>query len=145
MVWAGLGWLGPAWAALDKPGLTWAGTGWHGLWAWAARANYLAADRPDLQYSAKEMCRFMQEPTELGVTALKRLTRYLVGKPRYINWFVWQPRQKAVRVKADANHGNCTATRKSTTSVLAKLGAHCLSAAVNNQAVVALSSGEAEL
>ncbi len=28
----------------------------------AARANYLALDRPDIQYSVKEMCRGMSEP-----------------------------------------------------------------------------------
>ena len=39
----------------------------------AARANYLAADRADFQYAAKEICRFMAHPTELGWKALKRL------------------------------------------------------------------------
>ena len=56
----------------------------------AARANYLAADRPDIQYAAKEICRWMQEPTELGVQALKRLARYLKGKPRLVFNYPWQ-------------------------------------------------------
>ena len=29
----------------------------------AARANYLSADRPDCQYAAKEICRWMSSPT----------------------------------------------------------------------------------
>ena len=29
----------------------------------AARANYLAADRPDMQYAVKEICRGMANPT----------------------------------------------------------------------------------
>ena len=28
----------------------------------AARSNYLAADRPDIQYAAKEVCRRMAKP-----------------------------------------------------------------------------------
>ena len=45
----------------------------------AARANYLAMDRPDVQYAAKEICRWMAAPTEASVVALKRLGRYLQG------------------------------------------------------------------
>ena len=45
----------------------------------AARANYLAMDRPDVQYSAKEICRWMAAPTEARVMALKRLGRYLAS------------------------------------------------------------------
>ena len=40
----------------------------------AARCNYLSQDRPDCQFSAKEICRFMSDPTKLGVEALKRLS-----------------------------------------------------------------------
>ena len=45
----------------------------------AARANYLAADRPDLMYAVKELCRGMAKPTELHWNKLKRLGRYLVA------------------------------------------------------------------
>ena len=30
----------------------------------AARSNYLAADRPECQYAAKQICRWMSAPTE---------------------------------------------------------------------------------
>ena len=43
----------------------------------AALANFLSADRPDIIYSAKEVCRFMSRPTSLAMNALKKLTRYL--------------------------------------------------------------------
>ena len=39
--------------------------------ALAARANYLSADRPDCQYSAKEICRWMSAPTELSLADFK--------------------------------------------------------------------------
>ena len=34
--------------------------------ALAARANYLSADRPECQFAAKEICRFMAAPTMLS-------------------------------------------------------------------------------
>ena len=56
----------------------------------SARANYLAADRPDLQYAAKEICRHMAKPTELSLLALKRLCRYLLGCKRLVYHYEWQ-------------------------------------------------------
>ena len=32
----------------------------------AARANYLAADRPEVQFAAEEACGWMAKPTELA-------------------------------------------------------------------------------
>ena len=43
-------------------------TGFRGL---AARANCLAADRIELQFGAKEVCRFMSAPLETSVAAMK--------------------------------------------------------------------------
>ena len=45
----------------------------------AAGAKYLAADRPELQFAAKEVCRWMAHPTENALNSLKRLGRYVVG------------------------------------------------------------------
>ena len=50
----------------------------------AARANFLAADRPDIVYAAKEICRFMAKPTDLATQAMKRLGRYLKKHPRMV-------------------------------------------------------------
>ena len=38
----------------------------------AARANYLALDRPDLQYAAKEICREMSKPQQSSLGKLRR-------------------------------------------------------------------------
>ena len=45
----------------------------------AARVNYLAADRPGIQYAVKEVCRRMAKPVEGGWQKLIRLGRYLNG------------------------------------------------------------------
>ena len=50
----------------------------------AARANYLAADRMDIQYAVKELCRAMAKPTVGDRRKMKRLARYLVGRPRVV-------------------------------------------------------------
>ena len=42
-----------------------------GFRAKAARANYLAADRPDIQFAAKEACRWMSQPTELSMAGVR--------------------------------------------------------------------------
>ena len=56
-------------------------TGFCGL---AARANCWAADRIDLQYTAKEVCRFMSAPSETSVAAMERMGRYLLGHQRLV-------------------------------------------------------------
>ena len=45
-----------------------------------ARANYIAQDRPDVQYAVKELCRRMSDPSEADFSRLKRLGRFLRGK-----------------------------------------------------------------
>ena len=49
-----------------------------------ARGNYISADRPEIQYATKEICRWMASPTELGVKALKRLGGYLESHKRLV-------------------------------------------------------------
>lgn len=50
----------------------------------AARCNYLAFDRPDLQFATKEVCREMSKPTTGSLRRLKRIAQYLCDKPRLV-------------------------------------------------------------
>ena len=50
----------------------------------SARSNYLAQDRPDIQFAVKEICRAMSNPTEWDKRKIKRLIRYLRGRQRLI-------------------------------------------------------------
>ena len=56
----------------------------------AARSNYLAADRLDIQYAVKEVCRRMAKPVSSNWKKLVRLARYLKGSPRCVWRFDWQ-------------------------------------------------------
>jgi hypothetical protein len=58
--------------------------------ALAARANDIAVDRADCQYAIKELCRDMSDPTEESWARLKRVARYLKGRPRAVLKFSWQ-------------------------------------------------------
>ena len=50
----------------------------------AARANYLSADRIDLQVFTTEIFRFISRPTDTSMGALKRMGRYLLGQKRLV-------------------------------------------------------------
>ena len=92
----------------------------------AARANYLALDRPDIQYAVKEACRAMSKPMEKDWLKLKRLARYLKGKPRLVQRFAWQAKDQILNGYSDANWAGCKKTRKSTSGGSLMLGAHCI-------------------
>jgi len=82
----------------------------------AARANYLSADRPDLQFPAKEVCRFMAGPTDISLMALKRLGRYLNDRRRLVFAYPFQ-KASAIQVYSDTDWAGCVRTRKSTSGV----------------------------
>ena len=109
----------------------------------AARALYLSADRMDCQYVAKEVCRLMSKPTELGWAALKRLTRFLCGLPRMVYTYPWQTATH-VEVYSDTDWSGCARTRKSTAGGVIMLGSHVIKTWSSTLGSVSLSSGEAE-
>ena len=48
----------------------------------AATLNYLAADRADIQFATKEAARAMAKPTENDWILVRKIARYLEGRPR---------------------------------------------------------------
>ena len=110
----------------------------------AMRLQYLAQDRPDIQFPCKQRARFMAQPAERDWTALKRIARYLVSHPRLVWRFPLQRRPTTAVAFADSDHGGCLLTCKSTTGVALMLGNHCIRTNSNTQADLSLSSGEAE-
>ena len=92
--------------------------------ALAARGNYLSVDRPECQFAAKEICRFMASPTRLSVEALKRLGRYLVRRPRLVIKYPFQESVDGVDVYGDTDHAGCLRTRKSTSGGCVLVGTH---------------------
>ena len=109
----------------------------------AARCNYLSSDRPDVQFPAKEACRFMAAPSELSLVALKRMGRYLNDRRRIVYKYPFQ-KVDGIQVYSDTDWAGCPRTRKSTSGGCVMLGAHCLKSWSSTQPSVSLSSGEAD-
>ena len=110
----------------------------------AARANYLALDRLDIQYATKECCRGMAQPQVRHWSMLKRLARYLLGKPRVVWQYPWQEAEN-IKAYSDSDWAGCKRTARSTSGGILMRGAHHLKSWASTQKRVTLSSAEAEL
>ncbi len=113
--------------------------------ALAARANYLAQDRPDIQFATKEVCRAMSDPSDHDWDKMKRIVRYLKGRPRMVYKMKWQQMWSKYDVFSDANWANCKVSRKSTSGGCIMFGSHCIRTWSKTQCTIATSSAESEL
>jgi hypothetical protein len=113
--------------------------------ALAARANFLALDRLDIQFAVKELCRSMSAPKQGNWGSLKRLARYLLERPRVIwNFTNDQGSSMTLEVYSDSDWAGCRKSRKSTSGGVIVLGGSVLKSWSSTQKTVATSSGEAE-
>ena len=82
--------------------------------ALAARANYLALDRPDIGFATKELCRDFSQPNRLSIQKLRRLIRYLVHNPRLVYLYPFQDSTAELSTFVDTDFAGCMKTRRST-------------------------------
>ena len=108
------------------------------------RLSYVAQDRIDVQFASKELARHMQEPTEWDLQQLKRCIRYMMGAGRVIQRFHQQASPERQVTCSDSDFAGCVRTRKSTSCCMVFWGLHLLRCTSTTQAIIALSSGEAE-
>ncbi|PNX62285.1 copia-type polyprotein, partial [Trifolium pratense] len=105
---------------------------------------YLLATRPNLAYSVCLVARFMDRPTDLQVTAVKRIMRYLKGT--LVDGIMYSH----ITVKAnllgwsDSDYARDLDDRKSTSGYVLMLGTGTISWSSKNQPIVTLSTTEAE-
>ena len=92
--------------------------------ALAARTNYLAQDRPDVAFAAKELCRSFARPTSQDERALKHLVRYLVHAPRVVYRFTFEDMPHEILVCVDTAFAGCMRTRRSTSGGMIFMGSH---------------------
>ena len=111
----------------------------------AARLNYIAPDRPDIGFSVKEAARAMPSPRESHMNKIKKIGRYLKGKPRLVSVFKWQDLLSTLTTFTDSDWAGCAKTARSTSGGVVCLGEHTIKTYCKQQKVVALSSAEAEL
>ena len=110
----------------------------------AATLTYVAADRPDSQFSVKEAARDMATPKVRSWRLLKRIARYLKGRPRLLLHYHWQDAELGIRTYSDSDYAGCLRTRRSTSGGCLMIGRHFIQSFSKQQKVVALSSAEAE-
>ena len=86
----------------------------------------------------------MANPTMRDSERVKRIGRYLPGRPRAKCWFRWH-QSGELEAYSDADWGSDKATRRSVSGGVIMRGRHCLKVWTKKQQVVSLSSAESEL
>jgi hypothetical protein len=107
--------------------------------------RYLAHTRPDISFVIGYLSRFMEDPREDHLAAIKRLLRYVAGT---IEHGLVYPKRGGGRLEltgySDSDMAGDVDGRRSTTGVVFFLGSCAISWQSQKQKVVALSTCEAE-
>ena len=120
--------------------------------ALSARGNYLAADRPDIGYSAKELCRGFAQLNPNSFMKFRRMARYLNSHRRLVYNYAWDdpqtvhsPSDEIFDVHADTDFVGCGQTRRSTSGRIIVYNGRCVKHYSVTQSTLCLRSGESEL
>ncbi|GJV89252.1 ribonuclease H-like domain, reverse transcriptase, RNA-dependent DNA polymerase [Tanacetum coccineum] len=105
--------------------------------------RYLLHTRPDLSYSVGLLSRFMQEPKEQHMKAIKKVLRYVKGTKDYGITYKHNGGNK-IYGYSDSSYGVNTQEGKGTTGIIFYYGESPISWSTQKQATVALSSCESE-
>ena len=111
----------------------------------AARLNCESQDRPDITFATMKLCSKMSRPDAQDLKNMKRVGRFLVGRPRVGCLFEWQAHPSALYALADADWAGDTQSRKSVSGGMILHGKHLIKAWTKQQSIVATSTAEAEL
>ncbi|GJU43329.1 hypothetical protein Tco_1200595 [Tanacetum coccineum] len=104
---------------------------------------YLIASRPDIMFAVSACARFQVSPKTSYLLAVKRIFRYLKGKPSLGLWYSKDSPLELVAY-TDSNYARATQDRKSTTRGCQFLGNRLISWQCKKQTMVATSTTKAE-
>ncbi|GKB01758.1 putative ribonuclease H-like domain-containing protein, partial [Tanacetum coccineum] len=104
---------------------------------------YLTASRPDIMFAVCACSRFQVNPKTSHLSAVKRIFRYLKGKPKL---GLWYPRVSSFDLEAysDSDYAGANLDRKSTTGGCQFLGRRLISWQCKKQTIMATSTTKAE-
>ncbi|GJT41838.1 ribonuclease H-like domain, reverse transcriptase, RNA-dependent DNA polymerase [Tanacetum coccineum] len=105
--------------------------------------RYMLHTRPDLSYSVGLLSRFMQEPREQHMKAIRQVLRYVKGTKDYGITYKHNGGNKIYGYN-DSSYGVNTQEGKGTTGIIFYYGESPISWSTQKQATVALSSCESE-
>jgi hypothetical protein len=106
--------------------------------------RYLIHTRPDLTYAVRYVSRFLEQPTEEHLQAVKKILRYITETLQYGLRYGRRTATTRLVGYCDSNLAGNIDTRKSTTGAMFFLSKSLVSWQSLKQRVVALSSCEAE-
>ena len=89
-----------------------------------ARLNYLSQDRPDITFATMKLCSKMSKPDAQDLKNMKRVGRFIVGRPRVGCLFEWQAHPSALHALADADWAGDRQSRKSVSGGMILHGKH---------------------
>ncbi|GJZ23734.1 putative ribonuclease H-like domain-containing protein [Tanacetum coccineum] len=103
---------------------------------------YLTASRSDIMFAVCACSRFQVTPKTLHLNSVKRIFKYLKGKP---NLGLWYPRESSFDLEAfsDSDYAGANLDRKSITGGCQFLGSRLISWQCKKQTIVATSTTEA--
>ncbi|GJY89834.1 putative ribonuclease H-like domain-containing protein [Tanacetum coccineum] len=104
---------------------------------------YVTASRPDIMFAVCACSRFQVTPKTSHLSAVKRIFRYLKGKPKL---GLWYPRDSSFDLESysDSDYAGANLDRKSTTGGCQFLGRRLITWQCKKQTIVATSTTEAE-
>ncbi|GJW80722.1 putative ribonuclease H-like domain-containing protein [Tanacetum coccineum] len=104
---------------------------------------YVTASRPDIMFAVCAVARFQVTPKTSHLSAVKRIFRYLKGKPKL---GLWYPRESSFDLESylDSDYAGANLDRKSTTGGCQFLGRRLITWQCKKQTIVATSTTEAE-
>nr|GEY86293.1 ribonuclease H-like domain, reverse transcriptase, RNA-dependent DNA polymerase [Tanacetum cinerariifolium] len=105
--------------------------------------RYLLHTRPDLSYSVGLLSRFMQEPREQHMKAIRQVLRYVKGTKDYGITYKHNGGDN-IHGFSDSSYGVNAQEGKGTTGIIFYYGESPISWSTQKQAIVALSSCESE-
>ena len=73
----------------------------------AAKLNYMALDDPRISYAFKQISQVMSKPTEEGEVCIKRVLRFLRGRPECEWRFPWQEMPTHLVGYSDSDWAGC--------------------------------------
>ena len=111
------------------------------------KIQFIAAERPDVQYTLKVLAHKLHAPTVQDETNLKKLVRYMIHTCNYRLYLLYEPTGKTapqIHAYVDSDWAGDKATRRSTSSVSLYIDGFLVQSGCVSQGNVAQSSAEAE-
>uniref|UniRef100_A0A2N9I8B6 CCHC-type domain-containing protein n=1 Tax=Fagus sylvatica TaxID=28930 RepID=A0A2N9I8B6_FAGSY len=114
----------------------------HGYRSLVGALHYLTFTRPDLSFAVHQVCQFMNAPTDLHLTAAKRILRYVRGTLDH--GLFYTPGPITLSAFTDADWAGDPDDRRSTSGLVVFLGHNPVTWSAKKQLTVSRSSTEAE-